>query len=88
MREFNIRYTNEGPNKIYHIDGAVSVCELQGLQEKIKANEENICSSGRGLYHFRVLVFSGDPAMILSPSSEYTDGGSFILIMTKYDPNC
>lgn len=88
MRNFNIKYTNESPNRIYEIHGKVSVNELQILEQQIKDNEANVCNSGRGLYSFSVIPTCGDEAMILTKGAEYTKGHGYIVTLTNYDPNC
>lgn len=88
MQGFTIKYTNEGPNKIYEINGRVTISELQILEQQIKSNEKNVCKHGRGLYSFKVLAVSGEDTMILSKDSEYVSGHNYILTLLNYDPNC
>ena len=87
MHEFSIKYTNEGPNMIYEINGRVTIHDLQILEQQIKGNEKNVCKHGRGVYSFDVLLVSGDDTMILNPEAEYANGHRYILTLRKYDPN-
>jgi len=87
MRGLEIKYTNEVPNRIFEINGKVTINELQELERQIKANSENVCKHGTGLYHFRVFVTSGADTMILTSGAEYRKGHEFILTMINYDPN-
>ena len=54
MRDFSIKYTNESPNRIYEIHGAVTISELQILEQQIKDNEKKMyANTGEGYIHLQ-----------------------------------